>query len=84
MFTVAKPRVPVTACRVGPSQGRNGASTSPSDPNPSQSHERLTQSANRNKVERQQRGTTTTNNNKSKKRRYEGKDKNHLTSVTCS
>jgi hypothetical protein len=22
MFTVAKPRVPVTACRVGPSQGR--------------------------------------------------------------
>jgi hypothetical protein len=32
----------------------------------SQSHERLTQSANRNTVERQQCGTTTTNNNKGK------------------
>jgi hypothetical protein len=61
------------------------ASTSPSDPNPSQSHERLTQSANRNTVERQQRGSTN-NEQQQRQRRYEGKDKNknRLTSVTCS
>jgi hypothetical protein len=36
------------------------ASTSPSDPIPSQSHQRLTQSANRNTVERQQQPKPTT------------------------
>jgi hypothetical protein len=40
------------------------ASTSPSDPNPTQSRERLTQSANRNAVEKQQRGTTTNSKGK--------------------
>ena len=43
----------------------------------SQSHERLTQSANRNTVERQRRGTTSTNNSKDKDAN-EGKDKKPL------
>ncbi|WP_433967057.1 hypothetical protein [Tunturiibacter gelidiferens] len=53
MLTVAQPRVPMTACRVGLHKAvrKLAASTSPSYTNPTQSHERLTQSANENTVE---------------------------------
>ena len=53
MLTVAQPRVPMTACRVGPSQGRpkTGSIDFSDSPQPTQSHQRLTQSANRNTAE---------------------------------
>ncbi len=84
MLTVAQPRVPMTACRVGPSQGRSrklAASTSadwtPTDTEPRTAHSKC-------RIETTAENNMRNNHNQQaaktkRQQRYEEKNKNHLT-----